>query len=168
MSPAEEMLENKRGKKLFREAPSFSLASSRSFFSALLFLLFFLSPRFRISSASSSKSLFKIQNCCLEKSWLLLVFHFPSLIIFSSSPAQPLSRSHLFLSPDLFSNPSMLTFRFLFSSSICSLPVPSFFYVFLSLSISLSLPKISLSLVVLSFSLFYSLSYPLEIFPSSV
>ena len=147
---------------------SFSLASSRSFCSALLFLLFFLSPRFRISSASSSESLFKIQNCCLEKSWLLLLFPFPSLIIFSSSPAQPLSRSRLFLFPDLISDPSMLTFRFLFSSDICSLPLPSFFSdVFLSLLISLSLPKISLSLVVLSFSLFYSLSYPLEILPSS-
>ena len=111
----------------------FCSASSLSFFFpfySLFFRLFFLSPRFRISSASSSELLFKIQNCWLEKSWLLLLFSFLSLVIFSSSPAQHLSRSLFFFSPDTFfdlfffllvRNPSFAIFpfrlNFIFSSS---------------------------------------------------
>ena len=57
---------------------------------------------------------------------MLLLFPFPSSFL-----PLPFNLSRVlafFFSPDLFSDPSMLTFRFLFSSAICSLPLPSFFF----------------------------------------
>ena len=62
----------------------------------------------------------RFRNSCLEKSWLLLLFSFQSLVIFSSSPAQPLSRplSHIFFpfDPSIFLEVSLSSPDLLFLS----------------------------------------------------
>ena len=91
-SPAEgETRENKRGKSSL--SLSILLSFSLCCFFFVFFLLLSLSPRLRISLASSLEFSLRFRNRCSEKSMLLLLLlFFQSLVMFSSSPAQPLSR----------------------------------------------------------------------------